>query len=795
MKVNKPLPIARWKRWLSYGLMTWLVWQPVMPALAAGVTVANGNTSLDQAANGVPVINIATPNQAGISHNQYNDFNVGSQGLILNNASGKLTPTQLGGLIQNNPNLQAGKEARGIINEVVAANPSQLNGYLEVAGPAANVMVANPFGITCNGCGFLNTPNATLTTGKPVLAADGSLQSLEVTQGAITVEGQGLDARQSDYFSLVSRAAQINAGIYARDLQVTLGANHLDAQGHATPIAGAAQPVVAIDTGALGGMYANRIHLVSSDKGVGVNLGNLSASTGDIQLDASGKLTLANTTAQGQLTANAQAIALQGAQQSGGDMALNSQGELAVQGSQLTSGGQLQLNATQLTSDRPARVSAAGNINATASGGQWQGSLTAGKDLQLNTGDFANQGTLAAGGNARLSTQHLSNSGTLQALGSQSLQASTLDNSGYIQANGAQQLTTGSLHNQGAINAQGALQLVATRDFTQSRTGSVDAGGALTVAADQGALAGTFTGRQNSQLTFGTLTTEAGSSIAGSGELLLNADNAQLGGLLSTDQRLGGHFGQLTTLAGSKIQAGSDADIQARDSAMLGGNLRAGQNLQLGSGALSSVASAQVYAVGNIQASAGDGGEWNGNLTAGGNLGVNAARLTNNGTLAAAGDTQLTAQTLTNSGLVQAQGSQTLTTTDLANSGRLQSGGAQQIHTNTLDSQGLIGSQQSLGVQVDGTGTVAEQGSLFAGDQLTLGGGQLTFNGVLTGKNGLSLDSEGVTTGQASRLSSLGNIRLNAGQQTLNGQLSTAGNIALTANDLNVGNQGSLHSD
>ncbi|MDR3434507.1 MAG: hemagglutinin repeat-containing protein, partial [Rouxiella aceris] len=795
MKVNKPLPVARWKRWLSYGLMTWLVWQPVMPALAAGVTVANGNTSLDQAANGVPVINIATPNQAGISHNQYNDFNVGSQGLILNNASGKLTPTQLGGLIQNNPNLQAGKEARGIINEVVAANPSQLNGYLEVAGPAANVMVANPFGITCNGCGFLNTPNATLTTGKPVLAADGSLQSLEVTQGAITVEGQGLDARQSDYFSLVSRAAQINAGIYARDLQVTLGANHLDAQGHATPIAGAAQPVVAIDTGALGGMYANRIHLVSSDKGVGVNLGNLSAATGDIQLDASGKLTLANTTAQGQLTANAQAIALQGAQQSGGDMALNSQGELAVQGSQLTSGGQLQLNATQLTSDRPARVSAAGNINATASGGQWQGSLTAGKDLQLNTGDFANQGTLAAGGNAHLSTQHLSNSGTLQAQGSQSLQASTLDNSGNIQANGAQQLTTGSLHNQGAINAQGALQLVATRDFTQSRTGSVDAGGALTMAADQGVLAGTFTGRQNSQLTFGTLTTEAGSSIAGSGELLLNADNAQLGGLLSTDQRLGGHFGQLTTLAGSQIQAGSDADIQARDSAMLGGNLRAGQNLQLGSGALSSVASAQVYAVGNIQASAGDGGEWNGSLTAGGNLGVNATRLTNNGTLAAAGDTQLTAQTLTNSGLVQAQGSQTLTTTDLANSGRLQSGGAQQIHTNTLDSQGLIGSQQSLGVQVDATGTVAEQGSLFAGDQLTLGGGQLTFNGVLTGKNGLSLDSEGVTTGQASRLSSLGNIRLNAGQQTLNGQLTTAGNIALTANDLNVGSQGSLHSD
>lgn len=715
MKSITEQPVALWRKALAYGLMGWLVWQPMVPAFAAGITVAEGNTRTDQAGNGVPVVNIATPNQAGISHNKYNDFNVGQQGLILNNATGKLTQTQLGGLIQNNPNLTAGQEANGIINEVVSSNPSQLNGYMEVAGKAANVMVANPYGITCNGCGFLNTPNATLTTGRPVLNADGSLQSLDVTQGAITVEGQGLDARTSDSFSLISRAAQINAGLYARDLNVTLGANRVDAQGNATPISGAGVPAVAIDTGALGGMYANRIHLISSDKGVGVNLGNLNASVGDMQIDASGRLTLSNATTTGKLTANAQAIALNGTQQSGGDMALNSQGQLAVQGSQVTSGGNMTLAADQLNSGNTALVSAAGNIHATAgNGSQWQGKLTAGKDLQLNTGDLTNNGLIAANGNARITTQRLTNTGTLQAQGTQDLQATTLDNSGVVQASGA---------------------------------------------------------------------------------LTLTAGETQLGGLLSTDNQLTGRFGQLSTLAGAQIQSGTDADIGVQGSAVLGGNVRAGQNLRLSSGSLSSASSAKLYAVGNVQANAGNNGVWNGSLTAGGNLGVSAGDMTNNGTLAASGNTQLTTQKLTNGGLIQAQGTQILNASELNNSGKMQSGGEQDITASTLSNQGLIGSQQGLGLQVADQMTVGEQGSLFAGDRLNIGGGQMIVDGTLTGKNGLTLNSTSLNAGQNSLITSLGDIQFTAAQQTLGGQLSTSGNVGLNATDLSVGALGSVHSD
>ncbi|NMG50926.1 filamentous hemagglutinin N-terminal domain-containing protein, partial [Azoarcus communis] len=243
------------------------------------------------ASNGVALINIQTPSAAGVSHNLYDQFDVSAQGAILNNSQGN-TQTQLGGWVQGNPMLAAGS-ARVILNEVVTAAPSQLHGHIEVAGSPAQVVIANPAGITCNGCGFINASRTTLTTGSPLIT-HGTLNGYRVEGGAIRIEGAGMDTRSASYTDLIARAVQINAGLWAQTLTVSTGAHIADATlTHFTPLAPAPDttPSFAIDVASLGGMYAGKIKLVGTETGVGVrNAGHIGASAGEVHVTADGRL-------------------------------------------------------------------------------------------------------------------------------------------------------------------------------------------------------------------------------------------------------------------------------------------------------------------------------------------------------------------------------------------------------------------------------------------------------------------------------------------------------------------------
>jgi len=188
------------------------------------------------APNGVPLVNIQTPSAAGVSRNTYSQFDVQPKGAILNNSRTD-TATQLGGWIQANPWLATGS-ARVILNEVNSTNPSHLNGWVEVAGSRAQVVIANPSGISCNGCGFINASKTTLATGTPIVKS-GSLDSYHIPAGELRIEGLGLDARETNVLTILARSAEVNAAIWAQRLKVITGKNDVfvDANGEVTSIA------------------------------------------------------------------------------------------------------------------------------------------------------------------------------------------------------------------------------------------------------------------------------------------------------------------------------------------------------------------------------------------------------------------------------------------------------------------------------------------------------------------------------------------------------------------------------
>jgi len=409
------------KRGLALVLANAMFWQPLL-AQADGIVVNGSVTSVGQAANGVPIVNIATPNGSGLSHNKFSDYNVGQQGVILNNATSNLQSTQLGGYIIGNSNLN-GRAANVILNEVNGGSPSQLKGYTEVAGQGAHVIVANPHGISCDGCGFINTPKVTLSTGTPVLE-NGRLTRYDVDGGAIAIEGRGLNASNVNQFELITRSARINAQLHAQHLAIISGRNEVDA---ATLVATAKAadaspaPQLAIDSSALGGMYAGTIKLVGTEAGVGVKLaGDMVASAGDLQLDASGKLTLARTEAtQGDVKLKAQDIALNDSVYAGRDAKVVAAGTLELDKS-LTAAGNLHVEGQQIVNR--------GSLNA---GLKHDGSVNRASHLQAQGGTLSNQGNISAQGTLATDLKQLDNrNAELVAGGTATLKAGTLDNRG-----------------------------------------------------------------------------------------------------------------------------------------------------------------------------------------------------------------------------------------------------------------------------------------------------------------------------------------------------------------------------
>ncbi|KWO85297.1 filamentous hemagglutinin [Burkholderia ubonensis] len=323
-------------------------------ALAAGIVPDGGTaTSVSLAPDGRQLVNLA-PAVAGVSSNTYSSFNVTAAGATLNNT---------------------GINARTIVNQVTSTNPSLIQGEIAVAGPRANVVLANPNGITVNGGSFVNTGHVALSTGNvsfnDVQIAPGVIQRnvvLDTATGTIVVGPGGLasaligldliaktiriDGPVNNTFTSPTAGVRLLAGSSRVELNTGLSPsdNANDWLTRSATMNPDTASSYAIDITAAGSLTSGRVQLIVTDRGPGVrSAGPLNASLGDFLLTSNGNVELSNTkidvaqdfsmTAQGSIALTDTQVKV-----NAGKANLATDGALTFAGSSLLASGSVKLS-------------------------------------------------------------------------------------------------------------------------------------------------------------------------------------------------------------------------------------------------------------------------------------------------------------------------------------------------------------------------------------------------------------------------------------------------------------------
>ncbi len=784
-----------------------------------------------KAANGVPQVNVREPSAAGVSRNVYSQFDVAKGGAILNNSRVNVQ-TELGGWVEANPWLKAGP-ARVILNEVNSSNSSALRGYIEVAGQKAEVVIANPSGISVDGGGFINVSRATLTTGSPLMM-DGRLTGYDVQRGQIVIDGAGLDASKTDYTALISRSLVLNAALWAQRLNVVTGVNKVE-EGESPAVtevgkASDAAPQFAIDASRLGGMYANQIFLVGTEAGVGVrNAGEIGAAAGQLVVTSEGRLENTGTLAasKGMQVTVRDAADNKGKMQAGEDLALKSAsvtnggsisagGQLvaAVSGDFDNRGGSIEARRVELGSANGTLLNADGKI---VQGGSSALNVTVGSannsDGVLGQAASATDGATGgaggagngSGGGTGTDSGTGGNTGTGGATDSGSsggTGAGTGTGGTSVPALPAGELKFAAMDNQhGLVTATGGISLDTTaltnqRGQVNLRTLKIDGG---TLDNSQGQIGV----QQDATLRLSALNNQGGRLLAG------GAFNASLGefdnssGLLQANKLSIDVARYLNNDSGTMLHLGSgDAAINVGGKLQqTGGKLETAGNLDLRTGEISGTGS-KLNIGGNLALTSGATGAEQGDWRIGGRAQMDTGALTNtSGAIAAAGDLSLKAAALSNQhGQISTGGQASLQVAgDVDNtSGQLQANKAMTLAAsgavrNQDGSIETLGSQSSLAVDAaaidNSTGRIVNAGS----GPLALKAATISNSGNIGGNGAMNIDAAIVANAAQGRMTAAGDVTMNVSSLLKNeGSISNGGSFTLSQPRSALANSGEI---
>lgn len=492
--------------------------------------------------SGATVIDIEKPNAAGVSHNLYRDFNVGANGTILNNSGDDVSHSTFGNIARNN-NLTAGS-ASVILNEVTSKNASSLKGFIEVNGQKADVVIANPNGITCSGCSFVNTNKAILTTGKVNMTDDGAIGSYTVTGGTLTIGENGMNAANG-YAVLLADAININGKVQANNALVSAGNFTMDnssgsvtsAGKKATLIQMTVNPQYSIDVSSLGGIEANSISMVGNNIGFGVrNKGSIVANS-SLQLTSNGNLLNKGTIKSNGLlsqVATASGITNDGSI-AGAYYLMLSSGDYIVNTGSL-SGGQLIATANgNITNGDSGTMTGTSGLSLTSGGkirNEEKASLLSNNQIAATAiGDFLNEGKISAKHTSLTFVgDSFKNTGNINSTGQTTIQSLKQDGSA----------NTGEIYNLGNITGEN-INLQTNGTLAQSSSGRIEATNAITahsywlnqngymnaadITTDHGVVNnyGNITAKNISITTYSDITNEG--QISSTGDLTLNTKN------------------------------------------------------------------------------------------------------------------------------------------------------------------------------------------------------------------------------------------------------------------------------
>ncbi|WP_145583103.1 hemagglutinin repeat-containing protein [Yersinia thracica] len=262
----------------------------VATCYAAGIVGAGDSAHRPEvnSVNGVSVVDIVKPSASGLSHNQFDEFNVNKAGAVFNNSL-SAGQSQLAGQLSANQNLN-GQAASIILNEVISRNPSLLLGKQEVFGMTADYILANPNGITCNSCGFINTNRNSLVVGNP-LVEQGNLQGFDTRNNTNLLEiGEGYTASGGTLDLITPRINILGNIVSTQDINIILGQNKVSADG--TILKSADYSGTAYDSKMFGSMVASRIRIVNTAEGNGINMSGSFTTHKSVDISTSGKLNL-----------------------------------------------------------------------------------------------------------------------------------------------------------------------------------------------------------------------------------------------------------------------------------------------------------------------------------------------------------------------------------------------------------------------------------------------------------------------------------------------------------------------